>query len=260
EPIDRIRQPDDELALAGRLVDHRRAVAQLGAAQRQRLPQLLAAVLVEGDHDAVLAADQADQPVAIEQRVGGVAPQRHTSAVILGEVLRPQHLAAGSVETGQVAHRSQRVDLAAGDHGRHARTDRIGDRVSTGILVLPELLAVGRVETEDALAACQAILRELVVRVSDAPGKLAVHQVDLAAGYSRPGVTATDGGAPEDLRPTPGELREDPLLAPDAVALRPKPLRPVVAPRRRDKGRQPQPDGPGDSLAVICTLHDALSL
>ena len=72
ERVGRLGMPEDELPLAAGLVDDRRAVARLLGAQRA--PDLLAGVLVEGDRRAAGAAHQANQPVAVQQRMPGEAP------------------------------------------------------------------------------------------------------------------------------------------------------------------------------------------
>ena len=239
--------PDDQLALAALGDDDRRTVAQLGPPQRQRLPDFLAAVLVEGDNNAVLAAHQADQAVAIQQRRGSVAPQRHAGPVVFREVLRPQHLALGGIQAIKVAHGADSVDLAVGDQRRGARPDGVADLVGAIVFVLPQGLAAGLVETDDALLAGEGAAGEGVVWIAGALGELAVHDEDLAAGDGRPGVAAAQRCPPLDLRPLLGKLVEDALLAPDAIAFRPQPLRPVVGPRRGcpQPGRQSQkPDRP----------------
>src|SRR5207245_2576133 len=62
EAVDRLRVPDDKLALAAELINHRRRIARLWG--RQCTPQLLAHLFVEGNHGAVLAADKANQLVS----------------------------------------------------------------------------------------------------------------------------------------------------------------------------------------------------
>src|SRR5207248_973342 len=61
---------------------------------------------------------------------------------------------------------------------------------------------------------------------------LAVHNVDAAALDSRTAVARADWLPPEHARSAAWELVQDAGLAPDAVALRAHPLRPIVRPRR----------------------------
>src|SRR5262249_53685350 len=150
---------------------------------RQRLPQLLAGVLVEGDDRAAVAADQADQLVAVDERVRRPAPDLRLGLVVPGEVLRPDDLAGVGFQTEQVAHAAERIHLALVDDGRGARPFGVGDLVGAVVLVLPEELAVGGAEAQDALAAGQAALGELLALGEDVA--LAVHDVDLAAGDGR---------------------------------------------------------------------------
>ena len=73
---DAFRVKEHELAHAARLDDDRLVVAGLGI-RRQRAPDFLAGVLVERDQLAVrLAADEADQAVAVHERRAGHAPRR----------------------------------------------------------------------------------------------------------------------------------------------------------------------------------------
>src|SRR5205823_1846958 len=123
--------------------------------------------------------------------------------------------------------RPQGVDLAAGDDGRGARPGGVADEVAAGVLVLPDDLAVGGVEAEDALGAVDAA-RLGRVRLGRVPGGEEVHDEDAVADDGGAGVAAAEADAPEDLRPAPGELVEDAGLAPDAIAPRPEPPRPVV--------------------------------
>ena len=110
----------------------------------------------------------------------------------------------------------------------------IGDRVVAVVLVLPDDLAGGVVEAEDALdaghpAACHGFVgrlgRRLAARVGD---------VDAVAGDGGAGVAGADRRPPADLRPAGREVVEDAVFAPDAVALA---GRATAANRRR-----PRPD------------------
>src|SRR5437764_969785 len=81
EAVDRLGVPQDQLPLAARANDDRRAVA--GLARRQGPPQLLAGVLVEGDGNAARTADEADEPRPVQERVTREAPLRRRDAVVL---------------------------------------------------------------------------------------------------------------------------------------------------------------------------------
>src|SRR5690242_2777358 len=106
--------PDNELPFAAESANRGRTVADLIAAflQGQGAPFFFAGVAIESNGDAARAADQADELITVEQRMSGEAPQRHRGLVILGEMFRPQHFAIVRVETEQVPHRSECVDLA----------------------------------------------------------------------------------------------------------------------------------------------------
>src|SRR5205823_3790111 len=104
---------------------------------------------------APFPADQADQPRAVHERVAGEAPHGGGDLVFLLEVLGPEELACGGVEAAEVAHGAQGVDLAPADGRGAARAGGVADLVGAVVLVLPALLAGGRVEAEDALLALQ---------------------------------------------------------------------------------------------------------
>src|SRR5262249_5155797 len=107
------------------------------------------------------------------------------------------------------------------------------------VLVLPEDLAVHPVQAQHALRPGQAVLS----RCFDAAGRfvaLAVHDVDTLSGHAGTGETTANLGPPEDGGAAGRELVEDPRLAPDAVALRAEPLRPIVGQgaRRYDRRKE----------------------
>jgi hypothetical protein len=62
-------------------------------------PDFLAGVFIERDGVASLAADDANELLAVEERVVGVAPQRGLRAVVGWQVFRPDDVAGGGVET-----------------------------------------------------------------------------------------------------------------------------------------------------------------
>src|SRR5438105_2425818 len=98
------RLPDDELPLAAGVADDGRAIALLAAGQCA--PELLAGSLVEGDDEAVFAADKADEAIAVHEGRGGEAPGLHGRLVLLAEILGPEHLALVGIEAAKVAHGS----------------------------------------------------------------------------------------------------------------------------------------------------------
>src|ERR1051325_7293666 len=140
--------PEDELPFAADLVDHRRRIT--GLVGREGLPDFLAGVLVEGDRDRALAADQADEAIAVEERMAGEAPHRNGEIILLEQVLRPEHGPLVSIVTVEMPHGAERVDLAAGDKGRGARAGGVADLIGAIVFVLPDDLAVGFVQAEDA--------------------------------------------------------------------------------------------------------------
>src|SRR5262249_42486587 len=116
---------------------------------------------------------------------------------------------------------------------RGAGADGVGEVVRAVVFVLPYRLAVGGVEAQDALFAFELDFRLWTVDdltlLDDVVGEKHPPTRD-----GRAGIAAADGDAPLDRRPVLGELFQDATFAPHAVALRPHPLRPIVAP---DGGR-----------------------
>src|SRR5262249_5241663 len=215
---------------APRIIDHGRAVAE--ALGRKRPPQLLAGGFVEGDDCAFFAADHADQPFAVEQRMGSVAPNRRLGLVFLRQIMGPKNLARFGIEAKQISFRSQRVDLAALDQRRGARAERVRDGIRAVVLVFPEQLAVRFVKTQHAFSAWDRLLLasgEALLRILDSFGQDTIHDVNAPLGNSRPGVPGAHGGTPADLRTTRGKLFEDTGLSPDGIAPCAQPLRPIVA-------------------------------
>ena len=88
------------------------------------------------------------------------------------------------------------------------------------------------VEAEDALAALRVGAREGIGRILLTRREDAIGDVHLAVGDRGAGVTAVDRHTPFDRRSRLREVIEDTLFTPDAVALRTKPLRPIVGANR----------------------------
>src|SRR5262249_32791359 len=155
------------------------------------------------------------------------APDRDRGLQILYEVHRPDRLAGLRVETSEVAHGAERVNAIADDARRGAWAKTVADPlVSAVVLVRPDNLTGLRVETEDALLARR---RRAEGRVAlDRLVGDAIHDVDEPGGHRGPRVPGADRRFPKALRSVGWELLKNPLLAPDAIALRPEPLRPVV--------------------------------
>src|SRR5262245_41760430 len=167
-------------------------------------------------------------------------PRRRRCLVVFREVLRPDWLAVGGVEAEQIAHRAEGINVAAVHDRRRPRAGRVGDiRVGAVVGVGPDRLAVGRVHAHDALAAglCARGRRVLRVRLAFH----AVHDVQLAAGDGRPGVTRADRLAPDDGRTVLRERSDEVLFGPDRVPLWAEPLRPLLG----DDRRREQRDGGG---------------
>ena len=223
-------RPDDQLPCAARLDDNRRAVARIGLVKRT--PQRLAGVPVKSDHAGIgTSTGEENDLLAVDERRGAGPPDVDLGAEILDAALRPDHVAALRVETEEVAHRSERPDLSVRDRRRRAWPHRVADLVTTWPLVSPERLTALRVETVEALLALHALTRERVLRIALALFQNTVGDEHATIGHGRPGVAATDLPSPYDVELLRKNV-DDALLAPDAVAPRPEPLRPIL--RGRD--------------------------
>jgi hypothetical protein len=231
--------PDDELARAGEVVDHRRRVARL--ARREVLPDLLASVLVEGDDRRALAAYQANEPIAVDERMSGEAPERHFNLVFLEQILGPENVPL-EVEAVELPHRAEGVDLVAGDDRRGARSGGVADVVGRLVFVLPQDLAGHLVQTQHAFLAVHTTAAEGALGVLGPLGEHAIGDEDSAVRDGGTGVALGDGRAPAHLGTAGGELGDEAGLAPDAVALGAEPLRPIVGRggrREHQGGKEP---------------------
>src|SRR5262245_46474328 len=116
--------------------------------------------------------------------------------------------------------------------------------------MLPQHMAVRVVEAEDALFSCErAALIEAAFRRLVSLGQDPIGQVDPAVRHRWSGVAAADFRAPAHGRPAFGKFVEEARFAPDAIALRPEPLRPIVGTGRRRRGN----DGEAKAEAAMIT-------
>src|SRR5687767_11640723 len=221
--INRFRMPDDELAFARELVDHRRSVARFLRAQRP--PAFLARLPVESDRDTPRPAHETDHLVAVHERMSGETPQGSLDAEVLLQIARPVNRSGFGAETEQMAFASDRVNLAV-VHGRgHARAGGITHGVSAIVFVLPHDFAGGFVEAEDAFASGNLPAGEGIGRRVRIFGQLTVHDINPAARDGGAAVPAADRSSPAKGQAAGGKLLDDAGFTPDAVALRAEPLR-----------------------------------
>src|SRR5581483_6826891 len=115
---------------------------------------------------------------------------------------------------------------------RGARSGGVAYCVRTIVIVVPEDFAVGCVEAQDPFAARDDPARERIGRIVGALGKLAVSKINPAMRHSRTGVTRSNGRPPKDRRAFCWKFLDDSGFAPDRVALRAEPLRPIIGPER----------------------------
>ena len=229
--------PDDQLPDAARLKDHGGTVSRLLGAQRP--PDFMAGVFVQGDHRRVGAGGQANQFVAVQQRVSREAPHRGLDFVVLFEIPRPHHASRRRVQAEQIAFRSEREDFAPADHGRCARTGRVAYGVGTIVFVPPQDFAIVRVQANNPLGAGDAPALERVRRFVRGLGKLVVEDIDAPLGHGGAGIAGANFSAPHHRRTAGRKRTDNARLAPNAVPLRPKPLRPIVRPEAAPRSPSP---------------------
>src|SRR4051812_3531595 len=147
---------------------------------------------------------------------------------------RPNLFSGRRIETEEIAHGAQRVNLAVHYYGRGARPGRIADLVRAVVLVRPKRLAGFRVDAEHALGPWDGVLGDPCFLAGRRRWNIrAIHHVEPIANDGRARVTRSDRHAPWNLWPAGGKSLEQAALAPDAIALGTRPLRPIVGPRRR---------------------------
>src|SRR5262249_35484769 len=153
--------------------------------RRQTPPQLLARVLVKCDRDRAVAADDADEALAVEQRMSGESPVLWLGTVLVDEIALPERFTGLGVEATQIAHRAERVHFAAGHARRRPRPGGIGDAVLAVVFVLPDDVAGGLVQAQNSLAPGQIASGESIRRITRARLEQSVRDVNAAAGDGR---------------------------------------------------------------------------
>ena len=233
--------------LAADAVNDRWRIADLAGLQRP--PQFVAGILVESDNGAVRAADEADEPFSIEQGVRGITPHGRFLSEVFEEVALPNHLAIARVQTEQVTHRAEREDAPARDQRRGARAGGIADAIHAIVSVFPDSRTTAGVEAEDTLVAWndgQGAFTGLPF------GRLALPTVEQEQPVTHDGgaaVAALHVSAPYHERPVGGQRLDNAGLAPNAVTLRPHPLRQIIGARCRDGEKQSQTEPAGERKA-----------
>src|SRR5438876_8214288 len=96
EAVNGLRVPDDELARAAGRDNCRGAITDLRSGQV--LPNLSARVFVERDDFAAVAASEANEPIAVEERRSREPPDRNAGAIVCHEVLCPDLAARFRIE------------------------------------------------------------------------------------------------------------------------------------------------------------------
>src|SRR6266566_7553962 len=159
--------------------------------------------------------------------MSGEAPHRRFGAEILFEIARPKDLAGRGLKAVQISLRAQRVNSSFMNRRRGARPGGITHGVGTLVSVFPKNFAVSCVQAEHPFDAGNRGLRERIDRVGRAWGQLTVHDKNSPLINGGTGVTRSDGCAPANRRAVRRKSFDDARFAPDTVALRAEPLRPI---------------------------------
>jgi len=220
--------PEDQLPDAAGLKNDRGTIARLLGAQGP--PDFRAGIFVQSHDCRVGAAGQANQLVAVKERVSRKAPQGSFDFVVRFEIARPKDAARSGIQAEEIAFGSEREDLALADQGSGARAGRVADGVGTIVGMPPQNSSVGRVEADNRLGAGNAPAREGVSRFGRRIGKLVVEHVNAPLGHGGTGIAGANLGAPDHRRPAGRKRTDNAGLAPNAVPFGPKPLRPIVGP------------------------------
>src|SRR5262245_16311106 len=91
--VEGIDMPDEELSRASRFDDRGWRIPRLSG--RQCVPDFLAGVFVEGIRNAAFSADDANQFLAVDQRVPAKSPNRSFGFEITLEILVPEDRSFG---------------------------------------------------------------------------------------------------------------------------------------------------------------------
>src|SRR5690242_11513337 len=94
--------------------------------------------------------------------------------------------------------------------------------------MLPKNLSVGFVEAEHTFIPGNLAARKSVWGILRVFRQLTIHDVHTAIRHGWPGVTSAHRNTPSEVQAIRGKSFNDAVLAPDAVALRPQPLWPIV--------------------------------
>src|SRR5262245_21114904 len=151
--------------------------------------------------------------------------------MILDEVLRPQRLARRDIEAQQVAHRAERVNLAVMDQWRGPRTGRATYLIGAIVGVRPQNFSGLLIEAKDALLPLDGFLAERILGNGRTFRQRAGGDKNATLRDGRAGVAHANRRPPTHFRPALRKLVEDAGFLPDPVAIRSKPLRPVVGSR-----------------------------
>ena len=174
-----------------------------------------------------LAAGDADQLVAVDERMAGIAPQRRLRVVFLGQILLPDDVARIGLEADEIAFAAERVDLVAIDDRRAPRPGRVGNRVLHRVLVMPHLLPVASSRHSTRSMPVNS-LRSKLSTFTFVVGHVVGDEHLVRQRRPGPAYPPATGTRHTTCGPPSGNFSTQPVLAPHVVALRPHPLRPIV--------------------------------
>src|SRR5262249_4118123 len=154
--------------------------------------------LVKSNRGCSLSAGEANQAIAVQQRMSGETPHRSFDVKVFLEIVRPEDLAFIRIQAEKVAFAAQSKNLSFAYQRSHARSGGITHGVWAIILMLPDQFTIGFVEAENPFAAINNPAGEGVGRVGYPRRKLAIGQIDVTLRNDRAGIARADLGPPKD--------------------------------------------------------------
>ena len=212
EADDMLSGPANKHAFAGLFDDDGRGI---GGLVIEGPPFFLSSDFVKGDDAGVVTAADLDyDKVFLNQRCGGYAPNWHFYFVLGIEVLVPDDASLCCIETVQMSHSAERVSPIAVNSNRSTWAVAIADAfVHAFVGARPDWLAGHCIEAVDALELSWS--------------SYAVGDIDAAGGDGWAAVAICNFGPQSRLQLRRVEFSNDTFFMPNAVSVRPSPLRPV---------------------------------
>jgi hypothetical protein len=133
-------------------------------------PDFFASTLVETHGLRSITTSQGNKILAIDEGVGGIAPQSRVRLVDLFELFGPKDFATLALKAKQVPFGAERVDAIAIDDRGTAGTCGIGNGVTHRVLMLPQDIPVAVIEAENTFRTIERLASKVIdfgIRLGD---------------------------------------------------------------------------------------------